>query len=137
MRRFFGFFFSVCAVFSCIDGFAIELSLNDAVQKVIAESNDLKKAEANVKKAQASLDVANSSRWFNVEGSASYMNLINVEKPFDSYNVQLPPEIGGLVPQLAGIGSIDVPDNIFMAGVTLTQPIYTFGKIGNAVDSVR
>ncbi len=65
------------------------------------------------------------------------MNLINVEKPFDSYNVKLPPEIGGLVPQMAGITNIEVPDNIFMAGVTVTQPIYTFGKIGNAVDSVR
>ena len=32
---------------------------------------------------------------------------------------------------------MEIPDNIFMAGVTITQPIYTFGKIGNAVDSVR
>ena len=129
--------FSLYAGFSCIDSFAMDLSLNEAVQKIVAESHDLKKADANVKKAQASLDVANASRWFNVEGSVSYMSLINVEKPFDSYNVQLPPEIGGLVPQLAGFESIDVPDNIFIAGVTVTQPIYTFGKIGNAVDSMR
>ena len=31
----------------------------------------------------------------------------------------------------------EIPDNIFQAGLTLTQPIYTFGKIGNAVKSVR
>ena len=120
-----------------IHAYAMDLSLNDAVQKIVAESHDLKKADANVKKAQASLDVANSSRWFNIEGTATYMNLINVEKPLDSYNVKLPPEIGGLIPQMAGITDIDIPDNIFMAGVKITQPIYTFGKIGNAVDSVR
>lgn len=137
MRKFFGCLFALYAGFCCIDGFAMNLSLGDAVQKIMAESHDLKKADANVKKAQASLDAVNASRWFNIEGTATYMSLINVEKPFDSFNVQLPPEIGGLIPQMAGIENIDVPDNIFMAGVTITQPIYTFGKIGNAVDSVR
>ena len=116
---------------------AMDLSLKSAVDKIVTESHDLKKADANLKKAQASLDAVNANRWFSVEGSATYMNLVNVEKPFDSYNVKLPPEIGGLVPQLAGIDKFAVPDNIFMAGVTLTQPIYTFGKIGNAVDSMR
>ena len=137
MRKFLGCLFVLYAGFCRIDGFAMDLSLNDAVQKIVAESHDLKKADANVKKAQASLDAVNANRWFSIEGSASYMNLINVEKPFDSFNVKLPPELGGLVPQLAGVENIDVPDNIFMAGVTVTQPIYTFGKIGNAVDSVR
>ncbi len=137
MRRLLCGVFALYGCFCCMQGFAMDLSLNDAVQKILAESNDLKKADANLKKAQASLDVANSSRWFSIEGTATYMNLVNVEKPFDSYNVKLPPEIGGLIPPLAGITNIDVPDNIFMAGVTITQPIYTFGKIGNAVDSVR
>ena len=137
MRKFIMAIFALYAGFCCIGANAMDLSLNDAIQKIVSESHDLKKAEANLKKAQASLDVANSARWFNIEGSATYMNLVNVEKPFDSYNVKLPPEIGGLVPQLAGINSLEVPDNIFMAGVTVTQPIYTFGKIGNAVDSVR
>ena len=137
MRKIFGCLFALYAGFCRIDGFAMDLSLNDAVQKIVAESHDLKKADANVKKAQASLDAVNANRWFSIEGSASYMNLINVEKPFDSFNVKLPPELGGLVPQLAGVENIDVPDNIFMAGVTVTQPIYTFGKIGNAVDSMR
>ncbi|MBO7508665.1 MAG: TolC family protein [Alphaproteobacteria bacterium] len=145
MRKFFAIVLALYSGFSCIDVFAMDLSLDAAVQKIVAESNDLKKADANLKKAQASLDVANSARWFNIEGTATYMNLINVEKPFDSYNVQLPPEIGGLIQQIAANSGanmsmpsrIDVPDNIFMAGVTITQPIYTFGKIGNAVDSVR
>lgn len=142
MRKIFAFIFALYSGFQCIDGFALDLSLNDAVTKIVAESNDLKKADANIKKAQASLDIANSHRWFNVEGTVTYMNLINVEKPFDSYNVKLPPEIGGLVQQISQDtmslpNNIDIPDNIFMAGVKITQPIYTFGKIGNAVDSMR
>ena len=137
MRKIFGCIFALYAGFCCVDCLAMDLSLDDAVRKIMAESHDLKKADANVKKAKASLDAVNANRWFNIEGTVTYMNLINVEKPFDSFNVQLPPEIGGLVPQMAGIENIEVPDNIFMAGVTITQPIYTFGKIGNAVDSVR
>jgi len=137
MRKFMMCFFALYAGFCCIDCFAMDLSLNDAVQKIVAESNDLKKADANLKKAQASLDAVNANRWFKLEASATYMNLVNPEHPFDSYNVKLPPEIGGLIPALAGVESMEIPDNIFMAGVTITQPIYTFGKIGNAVDSMR
>ena len=145
MRKILCCLMALYAGFCCIDGFSMELSLNDAVNKIVVESHDIKKADANLKKAQASLDAANAHRWFNIEGTANYMRLINVEKPFDSYSVQLPPEIGGLIQQIAlkngGNMSlpdkIEVPDNILMAGITITQPIYTFGKIGNAVDSVR
>jgi outer membrane protein TolC len=138
MRKFMVFVFALYAGFCGLGAArAMDLSLNDAVKKIVSESNDLKKADANLKKAQASLDAANANRWFKVDASATYMNLINVEKPFDSYNVKLPPEIGGLIPALAGIETMEIPDNIFIAGVTITQPIYTFGKIGNAVDSVR
>lgn len=120
---------------------AMDLSLDTAVEKILAESQDLKKADANVKKAQASLDAANSNRWFQITGSATYMNMINVRQPFKSYGVDLPPELGGI---LAGaldsetpISRVEIPDNMFMAGVSVNQPIYTFGKIGNAVDGVR
>lgn len=121
---------------------AMDLSLNAAVDKIMAESQDLKKAEANVKKAQASLDAANANRWFTIDASATYMNLVDVKHPFSSsYGYDLPPEMGGLIAgalQLDNqITRIDVPDNIFMGSVSITQPIYTFGKIGNAVDSVK
>lgn len=118
---------------------AMDLSLSTAVDKIVTESQDLKKADANVKKAQASLDAANANRWFTVDGTVTYMNLINVKKPFESYGVDLTPEMGGVLARILGtdIDHIDVPDNIFVAGVTVTQPIYTFGKIGNAVDGVR
>lgn len=118
---------------------AMDLSLSTAVDKIVTESQDLKKADANVKKAQASLDAANANRWFTVDGTVSYMNLINVKKPFESYGVDLTPEMGGVLARVldTDINHIEVPDNIFTAGVQVTQPIYTFGKIGNAVDGVR
>ena len=119
--------------------YALDLSLNDAVVKINQESHDLKKANANLKKAEASLDAANASRWFTLEGTASYMNMVNVERPLDSKNFELPPEFGGLLSEaLEGQSvSFEIPDNIFMAGLSFTQPIYTFGKIGNAVKSVK
>ena len=121
------------------DAVALDLSLSQATEKILAQSEDLKKADANVKKAEASLDAANANRWFNIEGSATYMNLVNVANPTKSYGVDLPPELGGLIAQVTKteINHIEVPDNIFMVGVSVTQPIYTFGKIGNAVEGVR
>lgn len=142
MRKLAHVFIAVVMAFISMPVFAMDLSLDDAVEKIMAESQDIKKAEANVKKAKASLDVANSNRWFKLEGSATYMNLVDVEHPFSgSMNMQLPPQLGGIVGQLMNAGGpvsqIEMPDNIFMAGLTFTQPIYTFGKIGNAVESVR
>ena len=117
---------------------AMDLSLASAVDNIIAQSQDIKKADANVKSAQAQLDAVNANRWFNVSANASYMNLIDVERPFDSNGVKLPSEMG-IVADIFGqdISKLEIPDNIFMAGVKITQPIYTFGKIGHAVDSVR
>lgn len=118
---------------------AMDLSLLDAVEKITEQSHDLKRADANVKRAQASLDAANSNRWLSVEGSVSYMNMVNVEHPSESQTIDLPPALGGLISETLKdqAVSIEIPDNIFMAGVSVTQPIYTFGKIGNAVKSVK
>ena len=142
MRKCMGFLF---AIFMAVFGtplFAMDLSLDEAVSKILAESQDMKKADANIKKAEASLDAANANRWFKLEGSASYMNMVDVKEPFSSSaKVTLPPQLGGIIGQYINNGNpvseIEMPDNIFTAGLTFTQPIYTFGKIGNAVDSVR
>lgn len=132
--------FAICVGMAFVSpSFALDLSLNDAVEKIMHESHDLKKAAANLAKAEASLDAANANRWFKLEGTASYMNLVNVERPLDSRNFELPPELGGLLPEALKDKEIsfEIPDNIFMAGLSLTQPLYTFGKIGNAVKSVK
>lgn len=129
---------AMVGLFSC-NAFCLDLSLTDAIEKISTQSHDLKKADANVKRAEASLDAANANRWFKLDGSVSYMNMVNVENPSESMGVDLPPELGGLLLDTLGLQleNIAIPDNIFMAGVSLTQPIYTFGKIGNAVKSVK
>ncbi len=142
MRKFAHVLFAGIMAAVSMPAFALDLSLDTAVSKILAESQDMKKADANIRKAKASLDAANSSRWMQIEGTASYMNMVDVERPFSgSMNVTLPPQLGGLVANMMGsstpITEIEMPDNIFMAGVTITQPLYTFGKIGNAVESVR
>ena len=129
----------LCAGVCFSPAYSLELSLSDAVSKIEHESHDLKKAQANVNKAEASLDAANANRWFSIDGSASYMNMVNIENPSKSMGIELPPALGGLISESLKDQSvyIEIPDNIFQAGLTLTQPIYTFGKIGNAVKSVK
>ena len=142
MRKYTHVLFAIFAAVFCSPLFAMDLSLDDAVSKILAESQDIKKAEANIKKAKASLDVANSNRWLQIEGTATYMNMVDVARPFSgSMNVDLPPQLGGILAQMyhqsEPVEKLEMPDNVFMAGLTFTQPIYTFGKIGNAVESVR
>jgi len=128
----------LCGAFMTNSVVAMDLSLNDAISKVVAESNDIKKAEANLKKAQASLDAVNANRWVNINANASYMNMVDVARPTSNDGIKLPPELGGILQGLGQDASeIVIPDNLLMAGVSITQPIYTFGKIGNAVDSTR
>ena len=129
----------LCAGVCFSPAYSLDLSLNDAIARIEHESHDLKKAQANVAKAEASLDAANANRWFSIEGSASYMNLVNIENPSKSMGIELPPALGGLISESLKDQSVyvEIPDNIFQAGLTLTQPIYTFGKIGNAVKSVK
>ena len=117
--------------------YAMDLSLKDATDKIIAESNDLKSAEANVKKAKAQLNAVNANRWMSIDGTASYMNLIDPIRPMSSVGVTIPSEIGAILNHSLPLPLSEIPDNIFMAGVQITQPIYTFGKIGNAVDAVH
>jgi outer membrane protein TolC len=114
---------------------ALNLSFDSAVEKIVATSNDLKTADANVKKAKAQLSAVNANRWMSIDGTVSYMNLVNPVKPTDSDGIKIPSEIGAMLGSVLPIDAI--PDNFFSAGIKITQPIYTFGKIGNAVDAVH
>lgn len=130
---------AVCAVFASGTAGAMDLSLAKTVDMIVAESQDLKKADANVKKAQAQLSSANSNRWFKLDGTASYMNMINIENPSKSNSITLPSTIGAMIDKSFEGQNIklEIPDNILSLGLSATQPIYTFGKIGNAVKSVK
>ena len=132
------FLFCILSMLMVIpNAFSMDLSLNDAVNKIVAESNDLKKAEANVEKARAQLKTVNANRWMSIDGTVSYINLIDPKHPTSSKGVELPSEIGALLNQSLPMPLSEIPDNMFSAGVQVTQPIYTFGKIGNAVDAVH
>ena len=135
MRKCYFFILSVIAIVP--NAFSMELSLQDAVNKIVAESNDLKTAEANIKKAKAQLKAVNANRWMSVDGTVSYMNLIDPVHPTSSKGVDIPSEIGAILNSSLPVPLGEIPDNIFTAGVQITQPIYTFGKIGNAVDAVH
>lgn len=135
MRKF--LFYCLCAMFVIPNAYAMDLSLKDATDKIVAESNDVKKAEANVKKAKAQLSAVNANRWMSVDGTVSYMNLIDPIRPLDSNGVKIPSEIGAMLEHSLPMPLGEIPDNMFAAGVQITQPIYTFGKIGNAVDAVH
>ena len=125
---------SVCAMPS----FALDLSLADAVARVSEQSHDLKKAAANVEKASAQLDAANANRWFKLDATAAYSNTINVEDPTKSRVIEIPGSLLGEINDKFKDGiAFEFPDNTFTVGVNLTQPIYTFGKIGNAVKSLK
>ena len=117
------------------NAFALDLSLKDATDKIVAESNDLKSADANVKKAHAQLSAVNANRWMSIDGNIGYMNLINVKDPTNHNGIEIPGDIGAILGDVLPIS--EIPDNIFSAGVQITQPIYTFGKIGNAVDAMH
>ncbi len=131
---------ALCGVAFCAqNSYALDLSLNDAIERIMAESEDLKKADINIKKAEAQLKSVNANRWFHIDATASYMNMINVENPSKASGFTLPSQIGAMIDQSLGDKDIylEIPDNMFSVGVSMTQPIYTFGKIGNAVKSVK
>ena len=129
---------AVCGVILSAPSYALDLSLADAVERVSQESHDLKKANANVEKAQAQLDAVNANRWFKLDGTVAYSNTINVEDPSKARVIEIPGEIlGEFNEKFKGGLSFEFPDNMFTASVNFTQPIYTFGKIGNAVKGVK
>lgn len=117
------------------NAFALDLSLNQAIEKIVNESNDIKKADANIKKAKAQLSAVNANRWMSINGNASYMNLVNIKKPGSSQGIEIPSDIGAILGNVLPL--TEIPDNIFSAGIQITQPIYTFGKIGYAVDAMH
>ncbi len=133
MRKFLFFVLFVLGVLPNAN--ALDLSLNDVVNKIVEQSNDVKTADANVKKAKAQLSAVNANRWASIDGTVSYMNLVDPIRPTSSHGVEIPSDIGAILGNVLPIK--EIPDNIFSAGVQITQPIYTFGKIGNAVDAMH
>ncbi|MCL1973178.1 MAG: TolC family protein [Endomicrobia bacterium] len=126
--------FAIISVLCAASVNAMELSLSRAVEMIQNESQDLKKAEYNVSRARAGLDAIKANRQPTIGASATYMNMINVERPGQTMGINL----SGLGTLPGGIPAfIEIPDNIGMAGLNITLPIYTFGRIGNAAEAAR
>ncbi|MBR3511110.1 MAG: TolC family protein [Alphaproteobacteria bacterium] len=134
MRKFLLYVF--CVLMVVPNAFAMDLSLDEAIDKIVAESNDLKAADANVTKAKAQLKSVNANRWMSIDGTMAYMNLFDPTDPTNSQGIKIPSDIGAIL-QHSPLPLGEIPDNIFSAEIQVTQPIYTFGKIGNAVDAVH
>ncbi|MDR2770114.1 MAG: TolC family protein [Rickettsiales bacterium] len=116
------------------DAMARDLSSSDALSLVLKQSQDIKKAAANVEKMQAVLDGVNSRRLFQADISASYVHSPDIS----GYNLFWPGDNITQQLQNGGIGSSStrIP-HVGTAGISATQPLYTFGKIGYAVDMAR
>jgi outer membrane protein TolC len=120
----------------------MKLGMEDAVLKIMAASQDVKKADLNVRKSEAVFNAARAGRFPKLSASGTYMNNINVDNPgqpkyIDMPNIPVLDSGGNPIGFLPTGGGLRVPDNIGMAGLDLTQPIYTFGKLGYGLDAAR
>ena len=115
--------FAVFCLMFAPGAWARNLSLDETVDLVVRESWDIKKAEANVEKMRATLRSIHSNRVFKVDATAAYTNILDMNDRRVTG--------GTLIPATAG------PDNIGTVGLQATQVIWTFGKIGFALDMAR
>jgi outer membrane protein TolC len=103
------------------DGFARSLGVDEAIGLVLEESQDIRKAEANVRRMDAILTAAAAARWPKLDATASYQT--------NAFGLPIQASASASVP--AAI------DNIGALGVSASMPIYSFGKIGYALDMAR
>ncbi|MDR0319804.1 MAG: TolC family protein [Rickettsiales bacterium] len=120
----------------------VKLGLESAVQKIMDASHDVKKADLNIRKSEAVFNAARANRFPKLSASGTYMNNINVDEPGKPRYIEFPDmpvlnSIGSQIGFIPTAGGFRVPDNIGMVGLDLTQPIYTFGRIGYGLDAAR
>ncbi|MDR1027660.1 MAG: TolC family protein [Rickettsiales bacterium] len=110
---------------------ARNISLDDAVNLVLTESQDIKKAAANVERMEAALSGVHSRRLVQVDAAANYIRQPNLGdwSPYPGANISnVNTGTGGAKP---------IIESIATAGLTAAQPLYSFGKIGYAIDMAR
>ena len=107
------------------------LTLADIVEMVMTESQDLRKANANVRRMKAIMDSVQANRRPALDINARYANIVNL----DHWN----PMGGFVIPQvmIAGEEIIAMPDHVGTVGAMATQTLYSFGRIGYALNMAR
>lgn len=105
---------------------ARSLSLEDTVKMIIEESNDVKKAAANIGRARALLDNVTAGRMPKIDATATYTNMVDMDDR-DWFGENIVP--------FTTTGT--TPEHVGAVGLKASQTIYTFGKIGFALDMAR
>ncbi|HEX7118202.1 MAG TPA: TolC family protein [Longimicrobiales bacterium] len=138
-------------------GEVLELSLEAAVARAIAESQEVRLARSQVERAEAQVRSARSAALPQITGNLSYTRTF--ESPFESGgSVELPDSLRfdpdptapleervryledhAPTAGLAGLGALfgDLPfgrENAYVASITGTQLLYSGGRVGAALD---
>lgn len=103
---------SLLCIFSCLKMFSIELSLQECKKLALQTDEDIRIAQNHIEQAALDRGVAKSAYFPKLDGMGTAMYLT----PDPSMNDMMDIQMKGL----------------YMAGFSLTQPIYTGGKIYNA-----
>ncbi len=128
---------------SSLAAFAQTLSLDEAIAKARRESGALRVKAYETEKAQASLKDAESKRFPKLEfqGSASWMTNppegIVITKGSLGYSPTPTSSLPLAVPDQDYVLVKDYKNTYFKFSAVLSQPIFTWGKINNAIDIAR
>lgn len=106
---------------------AVHLGVEQAVEHILSASQDIKKAELSIKRAEAVFDTARAARFPTLDALGAYSHNVNIYQPGKTaYNL-----VPGTTMKVA------VPDKHIVLGLDAKMPIYTFGKIGYGLDAAR
>jgi outer membrane protein TolC len=112
----------------------IKLSLKQAIEMALKHSDDLKISQENVEKMEYTIIETRALALPQISGDVTWTKYMKVPT--------MPSPIIGTTGAQAGLvlGTEDVPvkqDYGISYGVTLTQPIWTFGKVGGALEIAK
>lgn len=137
----------------------LRVSLDQAVARAVTESEEVRLARAQVDLADAQVTAARSAAFPQVDGNFAYIRTF--ESPFQTDGVSIPdslifdPDTTASIEErirylerraptaaLGGFGSLfgDLPfgrENTWNASISLSQPLYTGGRVGAALDIAR
>lgn len=137
----------------------VTLSLGEAVSRALNESEEIRLARAQLDLADAQVTAARSNAFPQIDGTFAYTRTF--ESPFETGGMTLPdslrfePDTTATLEErirylernaptagLGGLGSLfgDLPfgrENVYNASLSLSQPLYTGGRLGAALDIAR
>ena len=110
-----------------------DLSLDEAVRLTLKNSEDIQKMRLDIEKMERMTDEAIASRWFTVDAAFRY-ELDHLDKK-SVYVVTNPANVTGDLIQRPHEMDVDV--YTAEAGVSILQPVCTFGKISESIKAAK